>query len=204
MTRLLPGVLDARYLPRPELNAARLDGEVFSVDECFQVIDAGDDAVTRGRALAATLPPRLIAEQRTAAWVLGALAAPPFRHELCAASGARFRALGVPQWIIREVVIDGAELCSFGGMQLTTPLRTVIDLARFSVEFGSAERSVVVALARIGGFELPEILQALDRRRNLPGKRRAHDRLTAGFVPGQLQEQPPPQLPPASGAISLR
>lgn len=166
------------------MNAARLDGEVFAVDECFQLVDSWEDSTTRGRCLAATLPPRLIAEQRTAAWVHGALLLPPRRHELCAATGARFRALGAPRWVIREVVVNASDLWLLGGMMVTTPLRTVIDLARFSAEFDSAECELVQRLASVGGFDYTEIQRAVGLRRNLPGKRRALERLHAALALG--------------------
>ena len=56
MTPILPPVLGALDLPAPELHAARLDGEVFALDECFCPIDEIEQSIHRARALAAILP----------------------------------------------------------------------------------------------------------------------------------------------------
>src|SRR5687768_17102372 len=90
MTRLSP-VLDATDLPIAELWAARLDGELFTLDDCFVPIDAPEGARERAAAIARQWPQRFIAERLTAAWIWGVLDTPPVRHELCASLGARAR-----------------------------------------------------------------------------------------------------------------
>lgn len=183
MTRLLPSVLSRLDLPEAELHAARLDGELFAVDECFAPVDEIAESHGRGRALAMLLPPRLIAEQRTAAWVLGAQHDAPVQHELCADSAARYRCLGLPRLTVREVVLDDGDTLLRGGIRVTTPLRTAIDLARISEDFGEAEKAIVVRLSTIGGFVLADALAYLDRRRGLPRKVRAAERLTGALNP---------------------
>jgi hypothetical protein len=173
----LPPVLSDRDLPLSELQAARLDGEVYRVDECFSPIDEIEQRDHRGLALAAVFPPRLIAEQRTAAWVLGALARPPTRHQFCAAITTRVRPTGLGPTTVREVVIAPEEVLDCGGQAVTTPLRTAVDLARFSPEFADDEFRVVITLMRLGRFGVHECGMVLDRRRNLPNKRIALTRL---------------------------
>ena len=181
MPRRLPSVLSSADLPIAELTAARLDGELFGVDSCFAPIDEIEQTHHRAASLGAVVPDRLIAEQHSAAWVWGAVARPPAPHEFCVASGARVRVLGVRWLRVREVVIDDRELASLGGMLVTTPLRTAIDLARFSARFDDHERSAVLELARTGSFGLGECLDGMDRRRNLPNKRSAAARLRSCF-----------------------
>lgn len=176
MTRLLPSVLTVADLPAAELHAARLDGELVTIDECFCPVDGIDSAELRGRAVAAIVPSRLIAEQRTAAWILGALDHPPARHQLCADSGARYRTLGKPRFAVREVILDDGATLEVGGIRVTTPLRTAVDLARFADDFDGV-RQTVVRLARIGQFTVNDAAADLDRRRHLPGKVRALSRL---------------------------
>jgi len=190
MTRLLPLVLSRFDLPEAELHAARLDGELFAIDECFGPIDLAPQASLRAASLAAILPARLIAEQHTAAWVLGALLDPPARHQLCADSAARYRFAGAARFTVREVVLDSDDTTVLGGLRVTTALRTAIDLARFCAEFDAAEEEIVAGLARIGRFDLTGAIAGLERRRHLPGKVRAAQRLRAA-------------LPLASG-VSLR
>lgn len=175
----LPAVLSSRDLPLPELQAARLDGELFCVDECFSPIDEVDRREHRATALALELAPKLIAEQRTAAWVHGALDTPPSIHELCARTETRVRPASLLRMSLREVVIDDGDLMKIGQLHLTTPVRTVVDLARFRAGFGDADRSIVVRLMAIGGFGIDECIELLDRRRNLPGKRAALERIRA-------------------------
>jgi hypothetical protein len=185
MSSRLSPVLSVRDLPAVELQAARLDGELYRVDECFSPIDEIEGTEHRARALATTLPERLIAEQHTAAWILGAIDSPPRRHRLCAAIGARGRAPDTARFIVREVVIDESELLSRGGMRLTTPLRTAIDLARFCPAWGEAESAIVTALMVDGRFGIDDCARNIDRRRNLPGKQRALERLGAVSAPVQ-------------------
>ena len=199
MSQRLPAVLSHHDLPQAELNAALLDGEVYAVDECFSPIDEIDQRSHRALALASLLPERLlperllperllpdqplperlIAEQRTAAWVLGALARPPFHHQFCAAIDARVRPSGMTRVTVREVVIDETDLLECAGLRVTTPLRTVVDLARFSPSFGDEEVRLVKNLMSLGGFGVEECKAMLDRRQNLPAKRLAHQRILA-------------------------
>jgi hypothetical protein len=173
----LPAVLSACDLPLPELQAARLDGELFAIDGCFSPIDEIEQQRHRAASLAAVVPARLIAEQHSAAWVHGALELPPARHEFCADTRARVRP-SAPPFSLREVVIDPEDVIEIGGIGVTTPLRTTLDLARFCVDFGMAERVIACRLMAIGRFEFEDCLAALNRRRNLPGKRQAIARLS--------------------------
>jgi hypothetical protein len=169
MSPRLASVLCSNDLPEAELQAARLDGELYAVSECFSPVDVISDRQNRGRSLSLVLPQRVIAEQLTAAWVLGAVTMPPHPHQLCADIGARVRSPNSGRASVREVVIDEADLLSFGGLRVTTPLRTVIDLARFS-DFGDRERDAVRLLMAMGEIGVDECEAAMNRRRNLPGK----------------------------------
>jgi hypothetical protein len=174
----LPSVLSRLDLPEPELQAARLDGELFAIDECFSPVDEVEQRGHRAAALAALLPSKLIAEQHTAAWVYGILDAPPSRHEFCADIGARIRPSSLARLTLREVVIDAEDIVEIGELRLTSPLRTVVDLARFSEEF---DPEIVRDLMLLGDLGLDDCRDMLDRRRNLPGKRRALDRIESAL-----------------------
>jgi hypothetical protein len=182
MTRLSP-VLSAHDLPMAELCAARLDGELFRLDGCFCPIDEPQVSALRGAALAAVVPDRVIAEQRSAAWVWGAIDQPPTRHELCASSGARVRPPASLRVAVREVVIDELSIAEIGGMRVTTPLRTVVDLARFSTTFGDVERAMVLTLMMLGEFGVEACEADINGRRNLPNKKIAIARLRASVLP---------------------
>jgi hypothetical protein len=179
MTSRLSPILSRSEFPGPELDALRLDGEVFRLDDCTVPVDEIPGPHLRAAVLASELPPRLIVEQHSAAWVWGAVADPPLRHEVCADTAARTRpALGA-HLRVREVVIAHEDLAVLAGVSVTTPLRTVIDLARFVVEWTDSESRICSELMRIGDFRAADCAQAMNRRRNLPNKRMALARLTA-------------------------
>jgi hypothetical protein len=181
MTKLLT-VLSRADLPLAELSAARLDGELYCVDDGYSPVDVPCGPYERAASIAEYCRGRLMAEQRTAAWVWGALDGPPARHELCASLGARARPAFPIRTVVREVVIDAAELVLIGGIGVTTPLRTIVDLARFSERFGDAERGIVERLASSYAITLDRCRTEMDSRTNLPNKRRALARLST--VPG--------------------
>jgi len=170
MTPRLPPVLSPLDLPMAELQAARLDGELFRVDSCFAVIDEIEQPRHRAAALHAGLSDRLIAEQLSAAWIWGAIDFPPAPHTLCAAVGARVGHAHPPWMTVREVVIDPLEITTIDGYFVTTPLRTAVDLARFAADFDPG------ILNRLGVDPL-DCRAEIERRKNLPGKRRALQRL---------------------------
>jgi hypothetical protein len=175
MPQRLAPVLSEHDLPSAELRAAALDGELFALDGCWVPIDQPETASQRAMALAVQLPDRVIVERRSAAWVLGLLDTPPRPHELCTAIGARVRT-GDGWPAPREVVIGDDETVVLGGIQVTTPLRTLIDLARFSAEF---EKSIAFGLLALGRITVEEVIGAIGQRRNLPGKNLALERLEA-------------------------
>jgi hypothetical protein len=173
MTLRLAPVLSGLDLPVAELRAAALDGELFAIDGCWAPIDEPDRRSQRALALAVQLPDRVILEQRSAAWVWGLLDAPPDPHDLCTAIGARVRT--GPGWpAAREVVIDDDETVVISGIRVTSPLRTVVDLARFGERF---DDELVRRLLAFGRITVADCLEAMERRRNLPGKRLAIERL---------------------------
>jgi len=173
----LPAVLSSQDLPLPELCAARLDGELFGLCDGFVVVDQPDHRNQRAAAVQIGQPDRVIAEQRTAAWIWGATQSPPWPHELCVGTSARVRSSGSGWANVREVVIEPSEIVIVAGLQVTTPLRTIVDLARFAIPFGEHEVGIVKAMVASGLTRLSDCRIALTQRRNLPNKRRALERL---------------------------
>lgn len=178
MTSRLPRVLSSLDLPLAELQCAALDGELYALDQCFCSIDEFETTHLRARALALVLDPRIIAEQMSAAWVWDALIAPPRRHQLCVAIGARTRPHPSLNAILREVVISPEEIDTVAGVSVTSRLRTVVDILRFSEIFDDRESSAVRRLMADGGLDFEACSRALLARRNLPLKRIALERLT--------------------------
>ncbi|MEP6842917.1 MAG: hypothetical protein ABJA11_05315 [Pseudolysinimonas sp.] len=173
----LPHVLTARDLPAPELGGMRLDGEVYALAEGWCAIDELESPAHRACAVRGERSERLIAELGTAAWVWGATPTLPQLVEFCVDLGARAR-LGISQLVrVRELVLDPGDRVDLGGASVTSRVRTVVDLARFREQLTDGDAASIVELSRQGGFGLAECHDLMDRRRNLPEKRRAVARL---------------------------
>jgi AbiEi antitoxin C-terminal domain len=183
MRQRLPSVLSGSDLPAAELWAAKLDGELFRLGDCFSPIDEIEQPEHRARAVhsVAALPSgrdgRLIAEQRSAAWIWGALDTAPVHQQLCVVSNSR-SGRDLPRTVsVREVVITSLEIAIVGGLRVTTPLRTIVDLARFSEDFDSRDAHTVSRLMLSWSITVEQCEVDIDSRRNLPGKHRALQRL---------------------------
>lgn len=121
----------------------------------------------------------MIAELGTAAWVWGATPVLPRLVEFCVDLDARARLRISPLVRVRELVLDPGDRVDLAGGAVTSRLRTVVDLARFRDELTPTDGDSIVELARQGSFGLAECRELMDRRRNLPEKRRALARLSA-------------------------
>lgn len=175
---VLPSVLTTGDLPLAELHAARLDGELFALAAGFCPVDEIEQARHRAMAVRAGRGARLIAELGTAAWVWGAADLVPPVLEFCVRLDARSRHAPTPLMAVREVVLDPDDIVDVGA-PVTSPLRTAVDLARFRPVLHPVDADAIRRLADVGGFGRADAEALLDRRRNLPAKRRARERLRA-------------------------
>ena len=182
----LPTVLTTLDLPAPELGGMRLDGEVYALAEGWCSIDVLESPAHRARAVRGLRSERLIAELGTAAWVWGVTPVLPGLVEFCVNLGARARLRINPLVRVRELVLDPGDRVDLGGIPggnpaggaVTSRVRTAVDLARFRERLSDEDANSIVELARQGDFGLAECRELIDRRRNLPEKRRALARLT--------------------------
>ena len=174
----LPTVLTTLDLPAPELGGMRFDGEVYRLAEGWCSIDVLETPAHRARAVRGLRSERLIAELGTAAWVWGATPVLPRLIEFCVDLGARARLRISPLVRVRELVLDPGDRVDLDGGAVTSRLRTTVDLARFRERLSDDDARSIVALAAGGGFGLAECRELMDRRRNLPEKRRALARLS--------------------------
>jgi len=175
--RLSPVLADDDLSPA-ELQAARLDGEVYDLAGAYCLIGELEAPGHRARAVLGTRSPRLIAELRTAAWVWGA-AAEPVRLEFAVTPDARARLSPAEQATVREIVYEEGDVADLDGVRVTTPLRTILDLARFAEPFRA---ETVVRLAAIAGLGLDDCLTALAGRPGIPAKHRARGNLRAAYA----------------------
>lgn len=168
--------------PEVELRAAVLAGELVPVGACWASPVEPQTPSLRAAAAAWTLrDARLIAGTRTAAWIWGATSRPPTPLEAAISPQARVHVdAGV---LLREVVIDPADLVRLDPLRVTTPSRTTIDLLRTpntgERTFGTAEAEAVRGLIAIGAVTVAEVEDRLCGLGTIPMVRQASRRLRA-------------------------
>lgn len=169
----LPPALGVEHLPLAELTAARLDGELFALGDSYCSIAEVETSALRARTALGSRSRRLIAELGTAAWIWGSTPVQPSAWEFCSAIGNRARIARSDPAQVRDLVLDPEDVVRLDGVCVTTPLRTAVDLARFRSPLSPDDRAAILELLRIGQVTPGDVLAMLERRRNLPGKRRA-------------------------------
>jgi hypothetical protein len=156
----LPAVLDTHDLPLAELCAARLDGDLVAIDDGWTPLDEPDLPALRAAVTALRTPRSLVIERMSAAWVHGALPAPPPVAQFCVPLSARIAVIGDRRAVVREVRIGVDDLMRFGDVPCTTPVRTGFDLLRDQT---LDEGQIVVAVARLAA-EHPGLVAAVRDR----------------------------------------
>lgn len=179
----LPPVLADTDLSPVELQAARLDGEVYDLAGAFCLIGELESPAHRARAALQSRSPRLIAELGTAAWIWGA-SPEPVRFDFSVTPAARARLAPASQIAVREIVYEEGDLAWVDGYRVTTPLRTILDLARFGDPF---DAEAVARLASIAGLGFEECRAALATRTGIPAKHRAARHLAAALASPRSQ-----------------
>jgi hypothetical protein len=175
----LPAVLGTRDLPLPELCAARLDGELVALGDGWCPVDEPDLPSLRAAAVAPKRPGPLIVERRSAAWVHGALAAPPAVSEYCIRYADRSTARIDLGCVVREVVIDDGDVTVVGGVRCTTRLRTAFDLLRDVLSSDDDAAMIVGALIDGEAGIAARLRGRIESAHRLPHKARALARLDA-------------------------
>lgn len=176
MPPALAPVLTVADLPWAELQAARLDGDVYDLGDGFCLVGELEGPAHRARAVLATRSRRLIAESTTAAWIWGAHAASA-RLRFAVTPDARARPSPTTGITVREVVYSPDDLAELDGFRVTTPQRTALDLARDDEIDDEVRNATVTRLAAIAGFGLDEAMAALRSRAGIPRQKEVEDRL---------------------------
>jgi hypothetical protein len=179
MSTLSP-VLSNADLTWAELQAARLDGDVYELAGAYCLIGELESPRHRAHAVLAGRSPRLIAELATAAWIWGA-GAEPERPTFAVAPEARTRLAPDRRTSVREIVYADGDVTRVGAVRVTTPLRTALDLVR-TTRFTADDATTVARLAAIADFDLADCRAALAARSGFPSKKRAEERLTRVFA----------------------
>lgn len=168
-------------IPHVEQQAMRLDGELYSVGELFVPISLPEEAPVRAAAACVGRSGRLIAARTTAAWVWGATVVRPTVEHFVVDIEARWRAQPHDRVSVVESVLLPGDVVDLGAARVTSRIRTAIDICRFTDDFGAPEIELVRTLAADGGFSWSDVLQSLDARPRLAGKRGTLSRLALCF-----------------------
>jgi hypothetical protein len=179
MTALLPRLLDPAVLPLAELHAARLDGELYRVGDAFATVDTPDTAELRAAAFRLSAPRAAVADRSTAAWIHGARAGPPSPLQVCVDSAHRVSARSLHGLDVRQCILARGDVVRLGDAQVTSPLRTVVDLLRTVSRFTPAIAIELLALLDLSGADTAACRERIGRQDRSPGTRRALARLAA-------------------------
>ncbi|GAB3406531.1 hypothetical protein GCM10027515_21250 [Schumannella luteola] len=169
------GIADVLDLPEAELRAAGLDGELFALGDGYCPSDVLVGPAERLHSVLQPRSRRLAAEGLTAAWVWGALPFAPRVLRLCCTLGSRAEGSGAGVEV-RELTLRDDELLRLDGLAVTSPLRTLVDIARDprDLEHGDAALHALLRRADVG---IEAALTRLAHGRGLPGRRLATARL---------------------------
>lgn len=155
-------------LSTAELSAARLDGHLVELGDAYIPADAVETAGLRAGSLRGILGDTLAATHLTAAWVHGALPFPPVRHTVQRAVEKRLHAVIDLRLLYRDGCVAATDVVLLGGVRVTTPVRTLADLARVPDE-AHAHAARLLATAYVGLAR--EAVDRLERAGKLPHKR---------------------------------
>ena len=132
-------------LSEAELCAARLDGHVVELGAAFIPADAVETAELRAASLSPLVGDGRALTHASAGWVHGAIGEPP---PVPCVQRSVLRRVGPPNGVrarYRDLALPPEDVERRGGVDVTTPVRTLVDCLREVVADG-ADESVVRAL----------------------------------------------------------
>ncbi|GAA3208907.1 hypothetical protein [Microbacterium terregens] len=128
-------------LSQAELSAARLDGHLVELGDAYIPADAVETRELRAGSLRGILGETLAATHLSAAWVHGALHAPPARHTVQRAVSRRLHQVIGRRLLYRDLSVDPSDMMRISGVWVTDPVRTLADLSRIADdEYAQAAR----------------------------------------------------------------
>ncbi|WP_295780154.1 type IV toxin-antitoxin system AbiEi family antitoxin [uncultured Microbacterium sp.] len=121
-----------------ELTAACLDGDLVALGEGFIPADAVETPWMRAHSLLPLLGSRWAATRVSAAWVHGAIAQEPACHQLQRVSPTRLRIRSGSRAEYHDLRMPSADVELVAGVHVSTPSRTLADLARSAADADEA------------------------------------------------------------------
>jgi hypothetical protein len=185
MTRSSPVFVPDARLSATELRCAALDGELVPLGEGYVCVDAPNTSFARASSLAPiVIDTRVIISDRSAAWVWG-WGPMPVAVSTCVSIAARIPSPNRRRLRAREVVIGDDERVMLGGVAVTSPVRTLVDLARHDT--GDDLQQLLACGLRESRIDLDILFSALSGRINLSFVRTARQRILAAIAQATLE-----------------
>lgn len=153
-----------------ELCAARLDGHLVEVGDAYMPADTVEGPSARATAVAGFIPEGTAAMGPTAAWIHGAGDGPPTTHHVQRAVPRRVRVPHLPRRRFHDIPLAADDGQLIGPVLVTTPVRTLCDLARLSPTHPSFTQWAR-ALAALDPSLATAARVSLSDRGRVPGKR---------------------------------
>lgn len=175
----LPDILSSNDFPEAELCALRLDGELYRLGECFRPVDLPADKFGRALAVARAGHPKLVADRLTAAWIHGVVDEAPYPAQFCVDTRVRAHNTVLLRFGARQVILGSSEIELLGSQQVTSAMRTAVDIAHCSTDFGTVERELIRSLAQHGDFTLADCADVLEAGPKWSGRRATARRLAS-------------------------
>ncbi len=166
----------------PELQSMAIDGLVQRVyGRSYRISGVSETPALRALSALNALPPtlrrRVTLGRATAAWVLGC-AGPPDKLSLLTDHRRRTSALRpFSDAVMHEVALGPMDVVIIGGVRVTTPLRTAMDIALHGSEQTAGDILRRLALHPQLGCSLRSVALMLENVSRAPGKARALSRL---------------------------
>lgn len=189
---LFPPLLTESDFSPAELSAACLDGDLFALDGGYACVAEPETRELRALALSGIVPRGAIAELQTALWVYGCIPRAPSPHRLCVNAREAIRAAPRAHVQFREVCLFDDEVQQISGISVTTPLRTLLDVARMGETCSPVTRHQLAELIRSCQLTLADVEQRFEIMPHLPHKKRALARLRSEFERCDVPADQPP------------
>lgn len=117
-------------LSHPELMAARLDGDLVEVGDAYMPADAVETPGLRAGSLRAVCGGHFALTHEAAAWVHGALEDPPAHLNVQRCTPVRTQRVLDRRLRYRDLLLPESDRTVLGGVAVSIPERTLLDLVR--------------------------------------------------------------------------
>ncbi|MHA7277140.1 hypothetical protein ACX80O_11540 [Arthrobacter sp. Hz1] len=173
-----------------ELQAMCNDGLLHRVcGESYARADLHLDPVSRAQSAILCVPeplrPKVALARQSAAWVYGCASLPGTVNLV---TDHRRRTTALPPFsdaLMHQVALGPRDVRVLGGVGVTSPLRTALDVAVHGHESWALPSLIRLATQPSLGCDLVLVVRALEATRRVPGKNRALARLQTAMHSGQ-------------------